>query len=340
VSDEVKNRASQILEAINSSRNILLHFHPSPDADSMGSTLALSFYLKSLGKAVTVISGDSPVPREALSLPGIDTVTQKNYFEINPSDFDLFLILDSSSPDQISKLQPVTFPPGMKTVVIDHHISNASFGNINLIDAEAPAAGQVVYELLVSWQAEITHDIALCLLMAIHSDTGGFSYPGTTSATFSAAEHLAKIAPDFTDHVFYYSNQNDPKKVLFEGIALTSVKLYFGSRVAISQVTHSQLSVNDIQKSQIEKAEISNILKSVVGWDMGISFVEREPGIISVSFRTRLPDQFDLSKIAIMTGSGGGHKSAAGATIRMPFEEGLAFLLGKIKEAYPVLGEP
>lgn len=340
MSDKVLKKAPEVLEAIKNAGNILLHFHPSPDPDSIGSALAMSAYLKNLGKRVTVISGDSPMPREVARMPGIDTVTRKNLFEINLSDFDLFIILDSSSPDQISKLGAVTFPPGLKTLVIDHHISNNSFADINLVDDSAPATGQVIYELLTCWQADINHDIAVCLLMAIHNDTGGFSYPGTSSATFSAAAHLSEIAPDYTDYVFFYANQNDPKKILFEGIALTSIKLYFGGRVAISQVTHSQLSVNDIQKYQTEKSEISNALKSVVGWDLGISFIEREPDIVSISFRTRDPERFNLSKIAIMTGSGGGHRSAAGATLRMPFEKALALLLEKIKEAFPELGEP
>jgi phosphoesterase RecJ-like protein len=340
MTDNVRNLAPQILDQINKSQKILLHCHPSPDPDSIGSALAMRYFLTSIGKQVTVIAGDSKLSNGALCLPNADKILPKNIFEITLSDFDLFIILDTSSSEQISKLKPITFPSGLKTIIIDHHTTNSLAADISLVDKTYPATGLLIFDLFSLWNIPISHEIAVCLFLAIHNDTGGFTYSITTPETFAAAEKLTKIAPDFADYLFQYDNQNDPQKVYYEGLALNSIKLYFNSHVAISQVTYSQLNALGIQKIHTEQSEIANILKSVIGWELGISFIEREPEVISISFRTRDPIRLDVSKVAVATGHGGGHPPASGATLKMPFDQALLFLLETIQKTYPELGEP
>jgi nanoRNase/pAp phosphatase (c-di-AMP/oligoRNAs hydrolase) len=86
----IKELAPKVLEYINNSKSILLHCHPSPDPDSVGSVLAMKFVLESLNKKVTVIKGDSDIPEAFSHFPGFSDIVQKNYFEINKQDFDLF----------------------------------------------------------------------------------------------------------------------------------------------------------------------------------------------------------------------------------------------------------
>jgi bifunctional oligoribonuclease and PAP phosphatase NrnA len=110
---EYKQIVDQILEEIKKSDNILLHLHPRPDGDSIGSALAMHHVLKSLGKKTTVIKGDSPLQKNLSFLSGYDEILEKNYFEIDINDFDLFIILDAASPEMISKIKPVIFPPNL-----------------------------------------------------------------------------------------------------------------------------------------------------------------------------------------------------------------------------------
>lgn len=151
MADLLSSLAPQIWELIQKSQNILLHLHPSPDQDSAGSALAFWWALKNLGKNPTVISGDSEKPNWLNFLPGGDQVVIKNYFEINPKNFDLFIIIDASSPGQISRLKPIEFPNSLKTVVIDHHLTNSNFAQTNLVDITYPAAAQMVYDLFIFW---------------------------------------------------------------------------------------------------------------------------------------------------------------------------------------------
>lgn len=325
--------APEILKVIKESQNILLHLHPRPDGDSVGSALGMRGALLSLGKNVTIIGGDSPFPKYLAHLPGVDSITAKNFFEIDLSVFDLFIIQDSSAPGHISTLGEVIFPESLKTIVIDHHISNQGFAkNLNLVDANYPSVCQMLVDIFNVWQVEITHDMALCLLTGIHTDTGGFRYRGVTEGTFTAAAQLAKAAPDFPKVFAVMENSNTKGKLRYEGLALSSISEFLNGTLAISIVSYEQLQKNNITREEA-KAEIPNILKSVTEWKIGISMVEEAPGEIKISTRTQDGDKFDLSKVVEVLG-GGGHKAAAGAFVKMPLQDAVTKLVSTVEALY------
>jgi bifunctional oligoribonuclease and PAP phosphatase NrnA len=340
VTDKVKTLAPQIWDQIQKSQNILLHCHPSPDPDSAGSALAFKSFLTKLGKHVTLIAGDSEIPASFAGLPGVQEIIPKNYFQIDITAFDLFIILDASSLGQISKLGTIVFPSQLDTIIIDHHITNEHFANLSLVDDTYPATGQIIYDLFSLWGIAVDTNMAICLYLAIYADTGGFKYPRTTWETLDIAQKMAQINPDFPQSIFIYENSNAPENILYLGLALHSVNLYFSGHVAISEVRYSDLQSRSIRRIHTEKMETSNYLKSVIGWDIGLTLTEYEPQIVNVSFRTRDSQKYDVSKIALATGFGGGHPPAAGATLNMSFDQAKTLLLTTISQIYPELGSP
>ncbi len=340
MSVKVNEKAAEILSAIKSAKKVLLHFHPSPDPDSIGGALAMAHILKSFGKDFTLISGDSELPDYIKAFPHSEWVTLSNYEDIKKYEFDLFIVLDSSTPDQISRIEKVTFALNMNVVVIDHHVTNFGFGKINLIDGDYPANCQLLYDLFTAWGVNIDCDIAICLFTGIYTDTGGFKYSGANFETLQVASNLAKINPDFAKIIFEIENNNDPKQIEFMGLALSSIEIYFSGNVSLACVPFSELEKHKLQKKDTAKMQISNILKSVVDWNIGASFVESEPGKVDVSLRTRHAKKFDLSRIAVAVGNGGGHKAAAGTTIVASFDEAKRILLDAIAKVYPQLGQP
>ena len=335
---QVKKSAPIILEEIKKAQKILLHFHPSPDPDTGGSSLGLMQALKNIDKDVMVIAGDSQTPTWVSSLPGSDRILKKSYPEINPNEFDLFIIMDSSTKEMISNKKEVKFPASMTTVVIDHHISNQGFGRINLVDANYVATCQIIHDLLLEWDLEITSDIAACLFLGMYTDSGGFQYKPTDKNTFLAAADLARANKDLPKVIFNFENNNEAGRIKYQGLALSNIETYFKNHLALSAISLKMLKDHGIEETYTHKANIANILKSVIGWDLGVSMVEMEPGVCNVSFRTRDSEKFDLSKIS-MALDGGGHKAAAGASIKKPFDEAKKYLLEKIAEVYSNLGE-
>ncbi len=339
MTDKVREMAPVILEAVKKANNILLHCHPSPDPDSVGSALAMMHVLRGMGKAVTLISGDSERPIACAFLPGFDQIQEKSYFDIDINEFDLFIIQDSASEDMISKLQKVVLPENLNTIVIDHHLSNRGFGKINLVDSAYVAVCELLYDMYSAWEIEISNEVARCLLLGIYTDSGGFKYPPTNKYTFRMVASLVNINPDYSQDIFEFENNNSPERLLAIGLALTHIKTYFGGRVAISVVSYQDYQKNGISKKDTEKLDIANQLKSVVGWDLAVSLGESEKEVVGIGLRTRNVDEFDLTKLALAL-NGGGHKAAAGAVIEKSLDEAIKMVLEAIQKVYPKLGKP
>jgi len=332
-SSEIETKGPQILDLIKSSKKILLHFHPRPDGDSIGGALAMKHVLTEMGKEVTVIKGDSPIPGYLSHLPGIADVVLKNILEIDLTAFDLFLIQDSGSIGHVSNLAEVVFPATLKTVCIDHHISNEGYGQLNLIDADFPAVCDLLVSLFTSWGVVIPRDAAVCLMTGIVTDTGGFRYRGVSARTFKNASILAEAAPDFAKVLFLMDNSNTKEKFVYVGLAFSSIKTYLDGTVAISAVSYADLQSKGVSREDAKGGEVSNLLKSVIGWEIGISAIEEAPGEVKISMRTRDAEKYDLSTVALALG-GGGHKGAAGIFLKTSLDDAVQKLVEVITKLY------
>lgn len=331
---------SQIWQAINKSKNILVHLHPSPDGDCTGGALSLLFALKQLKKKVTVISGDSEAPTYLSSLPGFEYIQNQNYFKTDLTKFDLFIVQDAAAFSQISRQGEVVFPKNLKTIVIDHHDTNPEFGDINLVDTSYPATCQILYDLYKSNKdIKITKNIALNLFIGIYTDTGGFKYPKTSSKTFEVLCELVKINPNYHKVLFDMENSDSPDRLKFLSLMLNSIETYFSNHIAIASISYETLKENNLSNKVLSTSDVANMLKAVIGWDIGISMIEVQPDTVKISFRTRNANQYDLSKIAEATGGGGGLKAAAGATIQKPLPDAKKHLLKIIQSLHPELGK-
>jgi phosphoesterase RecJ-like protein len=319
----------EIKKEIEKAQNILLHCHPSPDPDSVGSTLAMKFALEQMGKKVTLIKGDSEIPK-AFVFPGIETIVQKNFFEVDLKDFDLFLILDATIA-RVSTLQSITIPKHLKTIIIDHHVSNPGLADINYIKPEYSSTAEIIFGLLKGWNIAIDHDIALNLFMGIYTDTGGYRYGQNIVKTLEVASELAKIAPDFQKTIFTMENSNRKETIIFESLALSSLKIY-NDKFALVSVSHTDLLKNNISGEDTFTGGISNKIKSILGIEISATLIEKEEGIVKVSFRS---SKHDISKLAVMLG-GGGHKFAAGATIPGSLHDAILKVVKIAKDLYTI----
>jgi phosphoesterase RecJ-like protein len=336
----IKTKAPIIFAEIQKAKNILLHCHPNPDPDSVGSSLAMKLVLEQMGKKVTLIKGDSNIPK-AFVFPGVETITQKNYFEIDIKDFDLFIILDSGSVDMISRRSKeygkdsVVFPENLTTVVIDHHASNKGYGKINCVDTAYPASAQILYDLFKEMNIKIDHDIALNLFMGIYTDTGAFKYEYDCdmAETIKIASELALLAPDYRKTIFTMENSNSKEAIIFEGLAFSSLKTFCDGKIAITSVSFDEIEKNGITEDDLSSSEVVNTIKSIIGFDIAVSMVEKKKGSIKLSFRTRDKEKYDVSKLAVALG-GGGHKGAAATNLNMTTKEAIDKVVETAQKLY------
>lgn len=325
----------QIWREIKKSKNILITLHTNPDGDSIGSSLALFHALTKIGKKVSVVSGDYSLNSAFLSLPGAKQIINKNFFDLDLSKFDLYIINDIASPTQISRTQEITFPPTLKTIIIDHHITNTGFADINLIDSSYPATCQLIFDLFQTNRIKITPNIAACLFLGLYTDTGGFKYLGTTDKTFLAAAHITKIYPEFHKLIFDLENNDHPDRLKFLSLILATVETHFSDSIAIASLSHQSIKDYNLNPSSISSSEIANILKSITGWQIGVAIIEYQSNNVKVSLRTRDADKYDLSILAAALG-GGGHKAAAGLALKdTSIDEAKKLIIKTIKKTYP-----
>ena len=311
------NIAKKIQKSIKDSKNVLLHCHPYPDPDSIGSVLAMKRYLVSIGKNVTAIIGDSDYPSNMIeNFPIEKEIEKKSFSDVNLEDFDLFIILDSSSTTQISRKGEVVFPKHLKTIVIDHHKTNIGFGDINLVDEHSASTTQVLYKLFNEWSVEIDKDLALYLFIGIYADTGGFKYPLTSSETFKIATELVSICPNYHKAVFDLENSKREVEIEMMGLALSNIKKHFNGKVVLTVIPYQIIKERNISKEDGTEGLVPEILRSVKGWDIVGSLVETREGVTAVSLRTRDEKKYDVGMIAKNVGiGGGGHAAAAGTTV-------------------------
>ena len=302
-------KSVSILEEVKKANKILVNCHRSPDADSVGS--ALSFYevLLSMDKDVKVICPDK-LPEDLKFLPLSEKVEKIDFAEFDFDSYDLFVVLDSGSAGMITKRKDVNLPK-IKKIVIDHHKTNKSLGDINLVDENISSTAELLYLLFEDWGVNINITIAQNLLTGIIADTGVFQYSLVTSRTLAIAQKLIEIGANKEEIILNVFKSFPFHKVKFWGEILKRMEWDREHCFVWSAVPHEVY--KDFENPISAKESAASLFATVVkDTDFGMIMVEEEKGILSISLRGRTG--FDVSAIAEKLG-GGGHLSAAGAKL-------------------------
>lgn len=306
--------SKRILEEIKKADRILVNCHRGPDSDSVGSALALFRVLEQMDKDVSIIC-PSDLPNDLKFLKDSELVKRVNFTTFDFSEFDLFVILDSSTYGLVTG-EKDSDKPSINSVVIDHHYSNEKFGKLNLIDPNMTSTGELLFNIFEDWEVDIDKDIAECLLTGIIGDTGSFQYQNVGEKTLRTAADLIGKGAD-KDKIIYNIYRNiDFKEVKMWGKFVESMMIednFVWSAISLS-------TYKDFGEYPYAKEDVANLFFPIVkDTDFGIVMVETSENVLSVSFRAR--SGFDVSEIAKEVG-GGGHKAAAGAKIEgLPYQE-------------------
>ncbi len=306
--------STKILEEIKKADRILVNCHRGPDSDSVGSALALFRVLEQMDKDVSIIC-PSDIPNDLKFLKDSELIKRVNFTTFDFSEYDLFIILDSSTYGLVTG-EKDSDKPSINSVVIDHHYSNEKFGKLNLIDPNMTSTGELLFNIFEDWEVDIDKDIAECLLTGIIGDTGSFQYQNVGEKTLRTAADLIGKGAD-KDKIIYNIYRNiDFKEVKMWGKFVESMMIednFVWSAISLS-------TYKDFGEYPYAKEDVANLFFPIVkDTDFGIVMVEISENVLSVSFRAR--SDFDVSEIAKEVG-GGGHKAAAGAKIEgLPYQE-------------------
>jgi phosphoesterase RecJ-like protein len=277
--------------------------HVHPDADVLGTLLALGEALQARGWSV-VAGGPHPAPGALGFLPGVG---RYRVLETLEGAFDVAVLTDCPNPDRTEGLIDAAKRAAAVVVNIDHHPDNRRYGGVNWVDVGAAATGEMVYRLLTALGAPLTPSIATNLFTAIHTDTGSFRYSNVTPETFRIAAALtaAGARPDVVSSALYERRAPDALRLLGESLA----------RVRVSddgRVAWLALPTGAVPETFIESEELVNYPRSIGGVKVACLLRELGGGRVKVSLRAK--GEVDVNRIAAAFG-GGGHVNAAGFTL-------------------------
>lgn len=307
--------SSLILSEIKKVQKILINCHRSPDADSIGSALALRSVLVEMGKDVSLICPDN-ISEESKFLNSSDQVTKINYDEYDFSGHDLFMILDSSDWSQVLGLAEKI--PEIKKVVIDHHYTNKGFGDINIVDAKRSSTAEVMYRVFSDWEVNISKEIANDLLAGLIYDTSSLQHPSADKDSAKVFAHLMELGADKNKIILNLYRNIKFEKVKLIGEIIKNMEIDEEARFVWSAIPYEVFTLYP-DSSGVKSMAATLYASSIENSDFGLIMIEEKKNFLHVSLRGK--EGTDISKIAEQLG-GGGHKQAGGAVIKnIPFDQ-------------------
>jgi phosphoesterase RecJ-like protein len=313
---------AEIQQSINEAVRILVITHVDPDGDALGSLTAIGVALTQRGKEVTLVC-DDPLPARFAYLPMSDEVKTEIDSSVN---YDLIIAVDCGDELRLGRAFASLPKPRPKILNIDHHITNTGFGDINLVEAGAVSATEILYGLFHKLGFELTIDLALSLLTGLVTDTLGFRTVGVNASTLRIAGDLMDAGADLAMVTTQSLNLKPISTLRLWQIGLDKMRLEDGLIWA---------SISDEERRAVghlgtSTAGLVNLMADVNRAAISAVLLETEDGSIRVGFRCRPP--YSVSNVARNLG-GGGHDLAAGCTLEGPLDKAEALVVALTKES-------
>jgi bifunctional oligoribonuclease and PAP phosphatase NrnA len=319
------NNIKEVFPLLDQKKRIVIIPHKNPDADALGSSLALYQFLQKKGNQVVVISPNY-FPKFLNWLPHSQSIINA---EINTelakkhiSDSEIIFCLDFNTLSRIDHLEESINESTAIKVLIDHHQEPDKF-DYTYSDTEIPATCQLIYHLfeMMGEEPSVDIDIATCLYAGIIADTGNFRFPSVKPSTHLVASKLLEkgVSPSLVYSNLYETTTTEKLRLLAKMID----KMEYLQEI---KTTIIHLNRNDLLEFNFEKGDTEGFVNyglMIDGCVLSIAFFEdlHKENTVKISFRSK--GNFDVNKFARKHFEGGGHINAAGGLSKLPMDETL-----------------
>ena len=302
-------------------RNIIFIPHSSPDADALGSCLALYHFFNQENE-VNIISPNEYT--EILNfLPGSENILNferdKEKCEDIINKGDVIFTLDFNSLGRARNLSSLISKSSATTIMIDHHENPDNYADITISNSKMSSTCEMVYDFICSIdKSKIDNKIATCIYTGIVADTGSFRFPSTTSKTLKVGSELINHGVNVTEIFEKLHNNFQFKRLKLLGSAINNFKKIEGLPVVYTSITDNDQKINDFKKGDSEG--FVNFGLSVADILCSVLFIEKkDEGLIKISFRSK--GDFKVNIFASKYFNGGGHEHASGGISRLSLKE-------------------
>lgn len=286
--------------------DVLVITHRNPDGDAIGSLLGMTRILQLLGKRAVAYCPDG-VPHVLQFLPGSDEVVRVLDEE---AAFDLTIAVDVASQELLPPGLPEASELG-QLAVLDHHENHGEFGDVVVRRSRTSAVGELLYELCRELLWPLDGPLAICLYTSIVSDTGSFRYSSTTARTHEVAAALVELGaePWRVATALFESFPLHRQRLLAQVLAT----LWVSEDGKLAQLHATPQMLEQCGASKEDLDSMVNLGRSIETVEVSAMLRLEPSGEIKVSFRSK--GKVDVASLAAKFG-GGGHRNAAGLTLR------------------------
>ena len=307
--------ARRVAERLSDAATVVLTTHMSPDADGVGSAVALAAWLRDRGARSWLVT-PTPFPeRYGFLLPAREWLLPAGSADAREAcaTADLVVVVDASDPARLGRVRPMV--KQRPTLVVDHHLAPARpIAGERLVDSTACATAELVYDILLAGGARWTRAIDDALYAAIADDTGSFSYSNVTPASHRIAAELVARGVEVGEMHRRMYGSIELRRLLLLRECLGELRAEEG----LSWITVPRRAYRELGATSDDMEGLVDYPRSLKGVEIAMLFRTTNDGETKVSFRSA--GSVDVDGIARSFG-GGGHAKAAGALVRRPVEE-------------------
>ncbi|MVO99112.1 DHH family phosphoesterase [Paenibacillus lutrae] len=317
--NEQLEAAKQFIEQYD---DFLVVSHVQPDGDAISSTLAIGWLLHRLGKRYT-LANEGDIPAKFNQLWGFEDIQTLSQLPEN-RHFSHVISVDCADFSRIGQVSQ-RFAESFELLNIDHHATNDRYGSCAVIQAQAAATVEIIYDLAKLFPFEADLDFGTCIYTGLLTDTGGFRYSSTTPKVMKTAADLLELGVkgSLLAEAYLERMTFEQIRILQRGLST----LNFHKQGKISSISVNTEDVAEIGASNEDMDGLVNYARNVEGVEVGLLFKQRDSSTVKVSFRSA--GNVDVARIA-QTFGGGGHVRAAGCTIKGTLEEAIRLVVEEV----------
>ncbi|PHR55744.1 MAG: hypothetical protein COA44_09825 [Arcobacter sp.] len=285
-----------LVKALDDAKHILIIAHINPDADSMGSALAMYTHVLRLHKKVTIFCKTEKMNPALNFLPFIEKVKHNL-----PTNYDLALSFDCGA---IKRL-------GVEVegclVNVDHHVSNENYGEINIIDTTAISTTQVLYDFFTDNDIKLNAKMSTCLFAGLADDSQNFTTDKTNERAFLMAASLIQSGADNALCIKELFKSRSLASIRLKAKMLESARLSCSAKLVSTLVPRSFFEETGAYEVDCEEA-LHETLELV---NVEVAFMLRYTKENRIKGSLRSKNGINMNDLASYFG-GGGHVHSAG----------------------------
>lgn len=308
-------------------KRILISGHLSPDGDSLGSMIALARMLRAAGHEAFATADVNALGKLGF-LAGVEDIVPVRKLK-RQKRFDLFIAVDNSGFDRMPpEVRPVA--ERLPKICIDHHVtSDATFADVSIVDPTASSAGEIVWRIAKWSEWGLDRAVSEALWVAMVTDSGRFAYDSTSPGTLRAAGDLLKhgVRTAYINDIIYGTF---PRRAIeLKRLAWRSLHVWKNRKVA--EVTLTRDDFRAVRGTKADAEDVIEIPRSVARNEIALFFYQIPDRTKETRCSIRTRGDWDATALAGKFG-GGGHRMAAGCTIKAPIGAAKRLMRAAVKE--------